>query len=113
MLKKQYRGLTEAEVSELFSGSHESVGNRIFRVNWSTSEQSFPQFVVITPKKLHKSAVIRNRLRRRIYEMIRREFSRWTEGFRVAILVKNPALESSPSEFKEAFTKVMEKAKLF
>ena len=113
MLKKKYRGLTEAEVSELFTGPHQSQANRFFRVNWISTEQNFPQFVVVTPRKIEKSAVMRNSLRRRIYEMIRLGFSQWTQGYRVAILVKNPALESSAREFRDAFQQLMQKAKLF
>lgn len=108
MLKKKYRGLSELEISELFKKkSLSSIGNTFFRINWMKSNNEYPQFVVIVNKKLHKSAVKRNTVRRKVYEMVRQEFSLWTEGIRVAILVKKSALEYSPSEFDSAFGEVI------
>lgn len=112
MLKKMYRGLTASEVSDLFDGTAFSKGNQYFRINWKKTDAPFPQFVVITSRKLHRSAVRRNLLRRLIYELIRRHFSDWTQGLRVAILIKTAALECNRREFRNAFLRLMQSAGL-
>jgi len=113
MLKKQFRGLSEKDVSHLFSGPHKTMGNSYFRVNWQDSDKNFPQFVVVTPRKIVKSAVERNRLRRQIYELIRLGFLHWTGGIRVAILIKNASLELPRRQFRDEFVQLMHKAHLF
>lgn len=114
MLEKKFRGLKPSDVSELFKREGvKSTATRYFRVNWKSYSQGYPQFVVITTSKTAKSAVVRNRLRRRIYEMIRLNLNDWTEGLRVAILVKSLAVELKPAKFRDEFTELMSEAKLF
>ena len=94
MLKKMYRGLTSQDISELFDKkTARSLSNSFFRVNWMKSASPFPKFAVIVTPNIHKSAVRRNSLRRAIYEIIRLNFKDWTQGLRVAILVKKSALD--------------------
>jgi len=112
MLSKQFRGLKSSEVSQLFQGQHHSVSNRFFRLIWMRSDDTHPRFVVITSGKFHKSAVVRNRSRRMLYDLLRRSFSRWTEGVRVAIVVKTTALQASKKEIQDAFHDLMNKAGL-
>ena len=112
MLKKKFRGLSTTEVSDLFKGRASSVGSRFFRINWKATSQDFPEFVVITPRSLHKSAAHRNRFRRQVYSLIERVFSDWTRGVRVAILVKNGALTCSRREFEDHFLRLLQKTQL-
>lgn len=114
MLKKKHRGLKASDVSELFTNAAvKSTGSRFFRVNWRQYDQDYPQFVVITTAKTARSAVVRSKLRRRIYEMISRNFNDWTVGLRVAILVKSSSVELKPARFREEFMKLMQKIDLF
>ncbi|MGE3278381.1 MAG: ribonuclease P protein component [Candidatus Altimarinota bacterium] len=110
MLLKSFRGLTSSEVSELFQHQHGSSSNRFFRVLWRKTEEPSPRFVVVVTKKFHKSAVTRNRSRRMVYDLLPRTFSRWTEGVRVAIVVKTSALQASKHEFEQAMYDVMHKS---
>jgi ribonuclease P protein component len=113
MLPKTYRGLKASEVSDLFTGVHHSASNPFFRVVWRRTDEMSPRFVVITSGKLHKSAVVRNRLRRMVYDMIGASFSKWTDGGRVAIVVKSSALAVTKQEFKDSFYDLMKKPGLF
>ena len=107
MLKKKYRGLSPLQVSELFRSADGSVSDQFFRVNWKRVPQGFPQFVIITPAKSHRSAVGRNRLRRQISALLQLHFPCWTAGVRVAILVKTPVAELSVSNLQKAFLAIM------
>lgn len=113
MLPKKFRGLKASEVSELFEKRNQSLSNRFYRVLWKKTSDPYSRFVVITTGKLHKSAVVRNRVRRVLYESVGLNFSKWTDGFRVAILVKNTAIESTNIQRKEMFDELMRRCGLF
>jgi ribonuclease P protein component len=113
MLAKKYRGLNASEISQLFQKEHRSHSNAFFRVLWKETDEAFPRFVVITTGKFHKSAVVRNRFRRALYDMVQQSFSRWTDGLRVAIVLKSPALQASRKELQESFHDLMKKSRLF
>lgn len=113
MLKKKYRGLKPEEVSELFQRNVLSQANRYFRVNWMKTPGEAPQFVVVIPRKINVSAVLRNRLKRKISELIRTQFSDWTGGRRVAIVLKASAADASSKLFRESFCELMRKAGFF
>ena len=102
MLKKKYRGLSRDQVAEVFSKDAKTNSNSFFRIRWLKTDDSYPQFVVITTPAFHRSAVKRNRVRRQVYEWIRLNFKDWTRGIRIAILVKKPALDAERVKFHQA-----------
>lgn len=50
------------------------------------------RIAVIVSKKIHKSAVARNRIRRRVYEFIRVQLPNFTDVFDVVIIVSSKEL---------------------
>ena len=56
------------------------------------------RFAVVVSKKVLKSAVGRNRIRRRIYEIIRRELPRFDGTFDVAVMVFHKSVKDIPHE---------------
>lgn len=50
------------------------------------------RFAIIVSKKVYKSAVKRNRLRRRIYEVIRQELDHIKPSLDVAVTIQDPSL---------------------
>jgi ribonuclease P protein component len=56
------------------------------------------RFSVVVSKKVHKSAVGRNRIRRRVYEVVRQELPQFTATHDVAILVFSSELITLPSD---------------
>lgn len=53
---------------------------------------------VVVSKRVHKSAVVRNRIRRRIYEIIRTELRGDLEPYDMAVTVYNEQLASVPAD---------------
>lgn len=51
------------------------------------SKREFPRFAVVVSKKVYKSSVKRNRIRRRLYEVIRRYVSGKTDLKSVDVMV--------------------------
>ena len=56
------------------------------------------RFAVVVSKKVHKSAVGRNRIRRRLYEIIRQELPSMTPAHDVVILVFSNEVIQMPSD---------------
>jgi ribonuclease P protein component len=56
------------------------------------------RFAVVVSKKVHKSAVGRNRIRRRVYEVIRYELPKFTASHDVAVMVFSSELISLPAD---------------
>jgi ribonuclease P protein component len=66
---------------------------------------------VVVSKKVHKSAVTRNRIRRRLYEIIRRADSQLTEGKDLIITVfSERAADIAAPELKKMAEELLKKA---
>jgi ribonuclease P protein component len=64
----------------------------------SNSHRKHSRFAVVVSKKVHKSAVGRNRIRRRLYEIVRHELPRIKMPHDVAIMVFSSELIALPHE---------------
>jgi ribonuclease P protein component len=56
------------------------------------------RFAVIVSKKVHKSAVGRNRMRRRIYEIIRQELPHMVPAHDVAVMIFSAEVIAMPAD---------------
>ncbi|HEU5121266.1 MAG TPA: ribonuclease P protein component [Candidatus Saccharimonadales bacterium] len=56
------------------------------------------RFAVVVSKKVHKSAVGRNRIRRRVYEVIRQEIPKFGGSYDVAVMVFSSEVMTMPHE---------------
>jgi ribonuclease P protein component len=72
------------------------------------------RFAVVVSKKVHKGAVGRNRIRRRIYEIVRHELPQFASAHDVAIMVFSSEVMAMPSdELTEMVKQLFEQAKLY
>lgn len=72
------------------------------------------RFAVVVSKKVHKSAVGRNRIRRRFYETIRHQLPRIRPGMDiVVIVVSGEALGFSFQEVNETIKELFHEADLY
>lgn len=66
---------------------------------------------VVVSKKVHKSAVVRNRIRRRIYEIIRTSVSGDTKAWDMVFVVYSDQIATLPAaELREIITAQLAKA---
>jgi ribonuclease P protein component len=69
---------------------------------------------VVVSRKVHKSAVVRNRIRRRIYEIVRQESHRITNPYDLVIIVYSDQLAEMPADqLERAIVDKLEKAEVF
>jgi ribonuclease P protein component len=72
------------------------------------------RFAIVVSKKVLKSAVGRNRIRRRIYEVIREELPRMKAASDIVIIVFSSELVAMPSpELKETIQQLFDQAGLY
>lgn len=68
----------------------DTVRSRLFTIKYiSNPRRKNSRFAVVISKKVHKSAVGRNRVRRRVYEIVRRELPQFAQTADMAIIVTN------------------------
>lgn len=69
---------------------------------------------VVVSRKVHKSAVVRNRIRRRIYEIVRTESARIVDPYDLVILVYSDQLATMPApQLERTILEKLEKADVF
>lgn len=66
----------------------ETAHSRIFKVKYvNNPRRKTPRFAIVVSKKVHKSAVGRNRIRRRFYEAIRQELPNIKQDMDIVVLI--------------------------
>jgi ribonuclease P protein component len=72
------------------------------------------RIAVVVSRKVHKSAVVRNRIRRRIYEIVRCQESRIAGSYDLIFTIYSDQLAEMPYEqLSETITEKLEKAGIF
>lgn len=102
MLKKHER-LTKSTFDTHFQN-----GKRLHSGLFTLIHDKTPQFhgAVVVPKKILKSAVERNKLRRRIYDVLQRTVA-GAQGGVYIIIAKQQAVNASYQTLKEELTKLI------
>ena len=80
----------------------------------SNPHRKHSRFSVVVSKKVHKGAVGRNRIRRRLYEIIRQELPKINHPHDVALIVFTSEVKSMPyDELLGAVQNLFEEAHLY
>jgi ribonuclease P protein component len=92
-----------------------AIRSRLITVKYTANpRRKHSRFAVVVSKKVHKSAVGRNRIRRRIYEVIRAELPKFKSPHDVVILVFSSELISLPAqELQETVQQLFTTADLY
>lgn len=70
---------------------------KLLSLHYSKRSKQGYRVVVVVSKRVSKSAVVRNRIRRRLYELFRTQFSRVVEGYDCIVSVYDASLATEPS----------------
>jgi ribonuclease P protein component len=74
------------------------VRNQLFTIKYSRHQhRRSPRFAIVVSKKIAKSAVIRNRIRRRLYECFRRHLDRIDQPFDIVVIVTSVEVATRPA----------------
>lgn len=114
MLSVNYRFHGHGSLRYVYKNGH-ALRSRFVTLKYSANpRRKTSRFAVVVSKKVHKSAVSRNRVRRRIYEVIRHELPLLkTNCDIVVIVVSSDLLTLPPSELQEALRQLFLQARLY
>ena len=73
--------------------------SRLLTVKYvANRRRRMPRIAVVVSKKVHKSAVGRNRLRRRVYEILRQHVPYFTGVYDVALIITSSEVLATPHD---------------
>ena len=73
--------------------------SRLLTVKYvANRRRRMPRIAVVVSKKVHKSAVGRNRIRRRIYEILRQQVPHFTGVYDVALIITSSEVLTTPHD---------------
>lgn len=92
-----------------------AVRSQLFTVKYVTnSHRKHPRFSVVVSKKVIKSAVGRNRIRRRLYEYLRLNTEKLSGVYDIVIICTSAELRTLPyAEISEGLDQLFSKAELY
>ena len=85
MLPKKFRITKTKEIDKVFKLGKSSFDS-VLGVKMFTSENNISRFVVVVSTKVSKKAVIRNKIKRRLHEIVRSQLPKIKVGFDFFIL---------------------------
>jgi len=110
-LQRQYRLAKREDFSKVYRVG-KSVANRQFVVYAMTNRKTADFRVGISASKKLGNAVVRNRLRRLVKEIIRHEAERIAPGFDLIVIVRKPAVGLAYKEMEKSLLHVLKRASL-
>lgn len=87
--------------------------SRFFRLTVLPNTLTFSRFAFIASKNVDKRAVVRNRLRRRSREWMRKNLISFPRGLDIALFFKKDAKNAVKKEFYEDLAKLFENITVF
>lgn len=111
MLAKKFRLHRKSDFDKLAKSSNKFYSNN-FVLKFIKNEGNCNSFAVVVSKKISLKAVIRNKIRRRVYEIIRLNIDNFNKGFKIIIFVKKGVLEMDYSDLEKELLYIFKKAKL-
>lgn len=93
----------------------ESARSRLLTIKHSRHpKRKTPRIAVVVSKKVHKGAVGRNRIRRRLYEIIRHEIGQFYENQDLVVIVFSSEVLTMPhDELKETVQQLLVSGNLY
>lgn len=115
MLQKKYRLRTFKDFKRVFAGGGfiKNNSNNIIVAKFIRNNLSFSRFAFIVSNKISKSAVKRNKIKRRMREAIKAKLSQVKNGYDIVFIANPPVLKKNYSDISEAVEKLLIKSNLF
>lgn len=114
MISSLYRFHGHNSLRYVYSNG-KAVRSQLFTVKFvSNSHRKHPRFSVVVSKKVIKSAVGRNRIRRRLYEYLRTNMERLDGVYDIVVICTSAELRTLPyAQISEQLTQLFDKASLY
>lgn len=110
MLAKKFRLTKKKEIEKLFKQGRSSFDDKL-GIKMLANKQEYNRFVVVVSAKVSKKAVIRNKIKRRLSEIARLQYSHIRPGYDLFILALPKTIQHSYNDLDSSFVQHMRKLK--
>lgn len=111
MLSKKYRVKKFKDFEELFDkGDFKSASS--FYIKYVKNNEEYSKISVVVPKKVAKLAVVRNRIKRQLSEIIRLKYKELKPGYNILLVCKPNVLQMQYGQLDREWDYLMEKSEL-
>ena len=107
MLKKKYRLSKRSEFEEIKKDGSLLGFSRFFGILTLDKKDKEVKFGTIISKKISKKAVERNKIKRRLMEVLGKNIEKFGRGRRILFLAKREVLRVKPEEIEKELNKVL------
>jgi len=111
MLPKKFRLKKKKVFESVFKKGKVIKGQSVF-LNIKKNNLTYSRFGFVVGKKTAKKAVVRNKIKRRLRGIIKREILNIKDGFDVVIVTNPKIVEKEYQEIREELKDVLKKGKL-
>jgi ribonuclease P protein component len=114
MLSARYRFHGHGSLRYVYKNG-QAVRTRLLTVKYTRNKhRKHSRFAVVVSKKVHKSAVGRNRIRRRTYEVIRHELPKISSAHDIVVIITSSEVLTLPApELQQIIQQSFEQAQLY
>lgn len=111
MLRKKYR-LPKKDGAIVFKEGRVTK-DVLFLIKSKKNNFSYSRFAFVVPLKIEKKSTKRNKIRRKVYEILRHQYKFIKKGFDVLIILQDPGISKKKySEIEKELKNTLKKAKL-
>ncbi len=111
MLSKKYRVKKFKDFDELFDkGEFKSASS--FYIKYIENKEDYTKISVVVPKKVAKLAVVRNRIKRQLSEIVRLKYKEIKPGYNILIVCKPGVLTMQYGQLDREWDYLIEKSEL-
>jgi ribonuclease P protein component len=111
MFPTEHRLRHEKDIKALFAKS-KSVFGLYVGMRFRKNTQEHTRIAVVCGTKVHKSAVVRNRLKRQVRAIVHERLTKIPPGYDILFFLRKEALDANFDQLKEQIETSLKKAKL-
>jgi len=111
MLPKKYRLIKNNDFAEV-AQKGKAVFGREISLKWTENNLSFPRFGIVVSLKVDKKATIRNKIKRRIRNILKNDLPFFIPGYDFLILTRKGAQDLDYSQIKSKLLGLFKKGHL-
>jgi len=111
MLAQKYRLSRPGDFKLIFQQGRK-ISTPLFLIRYQPNNLAYSRFTVIVANKISKQAVVRNKIKRRLREIIKLNFSKLKQNYDIIITAKAPAVIATYAELEKDYLLALKKYKL-
>ncbi len=108
MLAKKYKLKKKKEIDALFK-TGKSQDSRLLKIKWNKNNLNINRFIFAVSTKISKKATQRNKIKRKLEEIIRNNYQGIKQGYDLAIIAKPEIINTDYQLTRKELMKLLEK----